>query len=129
MNSRAKAFTLLELLVVIAVIAILAALLLPALSRARNAADSAGCKSNLRQLMMGLQMYVHDKEVYPELELLAPGLESYRAPWPHIRADNVHPNSVWLCPAYNRLGGPMVPCWRFGPDSSSIPPATQTPVC
>src|SRR3989442_7150034 len=59
------AFTLVELLVVLAVIAILAALLLPTLARARASARSAACKSNLRQLGLALNMYVHDNGKYP----------------------------------------------------------------
>ena len=65
-NSRAAlGFTLLELLVVIAVIAILAALLLPALAKAKGSAQSAACKSNLRQLGFALNMYVEDYGEYP----------------------------------------------------------------
>src|SRR5258708_37965228 len=62
---ESNGFTLIELLVVIAVIAILAALLLPALNRARNAADSAVCKSNLHQISVGLHLYVDDYKAYP----------------------------------------------------------------
>jgi prepilin-type N-terminal cleavage/methylation domain-containing protein/prepilin-type processing-associated H-X9-DG protein len=59
------AFTLMELLVVIAVIAILAAMLLPALSRAKESARSLKCKSNVRQVSLALQLYVGDRNVYP----------------------------------------------------------------
>ena len=57
-----EAFTLVEVLVVISVIGILAALLLPVLGKAKERGRATACLSNLRQLGIGLQLYVQDNE-------------------------------------------------------------------
>ena len=55
-----RAFTLIELLVVIAIIAILAALLLPALSAAKQKAQTIVCRSNMKQWALGFKMYAEE---------------------------------------------------------------------
>ena len=61
---RNAGFTLVELLVVIGVIALLIGLLLPALTRARNAARETVCRSNLRQVHSALILYAQDFNDY-----------------------------------------------------------------
>ncbi len=103
-KNHGSGFTLIELLFVIAIIAILAALLLPVLTRAKAAARVAGCKSNLHQIGLGLNLYLGDFQRYPYHQVWfdsQPTLQPLswgRALVPYTASDWT--NGLFLCPDY-----------------------------
>ena len=89
--------------------AVLAALLFPAFSRARDAARGASCKSNLKQISVGLLMYVQDyDETYPPASTWQEGLKPYLAPR-NASGGSTPPANLLECPS--RQG--VVPGYAF----------------
>ena len=111
-RNTATAFTLIELLVVIAIIAILAALLLPALSRSKQAAKRATCSSQLKQQFIAWRLYLDDNDSrFPDRrDLKSTLLGGYkpwstwptsdpRAGWAALVLSNlVRAPEIWSCP-------------------------------
>lgn len=82
MRRKDFGFTLIELLVVMAIISILAAMLLPALTKAREQARSVTCRSNLKQLGLSLGMYQADyDEYFPTINNAPSGWTLYTDAW------------------------------------------------
>jgi prepilin-type N-terminal cleavage/methylation domain-containing protein len=112
-----SAFTLIELLVVIAIIAILISIALPAIAGARASARQTVCLSDLRQMGIGLNVYVgdnRDRLPYPnwgptapekgwlyqyrpglDIQNLAPEERQTGSLWPYIEADQ-----AYRCPSH-----------------------------
>ncbi len=102
-------FTLIELLVVIAIIAILAALLLPALGRAKQSGQRAGCFSNLKQIGYAFTLYLNDHENrFPDRRDLKSSLPGGYHPWTSWPPSD--PRSGWAAVLLQNEGA-TYPVW------------------
>src|SRR5438067_2224693 len=110
-NQTKRGFTLVELLVVIGIIAVLIAILLPTLARARDAASSAACLSNLRQMGQATVQYSNDYHGYMlPAQWLPAGLNTGVESWDTILVNGRYlprprdaKRSVFYCPADSDL--------------------------
>ena len=109
---RRKAFTLIELLVVIAIIALLLSILMPSLQKVKKQSQTVVCRSNLKQLNLGLVMYLDDYNSKFWLGYKPPGPGSN---WwmPAVKAYAGDVSEIRFCPAATKL--------RYREDGSNGP--------
>ena len=145
-RSRDKqvAFTLVELLVVTAVIAILIAILLPTLQQAKRQAMVVLCLNNMRQMAIGLEIYVQENNLSypgPPFDYFGAAIYDLRVPPAGPGGRNKHlenfmditggrPEDVLFCPFYKSLtSSPPYDEKRHGPWGRHYQPCTSSGVC
>ncbi len=120
MTHRIKAFTLIELLVVIAVIAILMAIMMPALSKAKESARDVKCRSNLRNVGVGITLFLQDNDFKPFNNDTTNGFYWYKtngtlrattdgeAYWGVAYYGHIKDESVFGCPSFRSVAEGLI---------------------
>jgi prepilin-type N-terminal cleavage/methylation domain-containing protein/prepilin-type processing-associated H-X9-DG protein len=130
-HQKGQGFTLIEVLVVIAIIAILAAILFPVFAQAREKARMTSCLSNMKQIGVGLMMYVQDyDQTYPRIRFVGGDYVWRNAVEPYLKNQGIlacpsNPRSKLCPPDPNRKSSPgdsetpyCAEGWRFHPSKS-----------
>ena len=132
-NQKRNGFTLIELLVVVGIISLMMTLLLPVMGKARAAAATAACLSNVRQMTVGLTMYISEhRGRLPDYMWVTPASPdiAWNGYWLGILDKNkCNPNTL-LCPAasevvpfnQNRGRGTARYAWtgKYQPDATPV---------
>lgn len=128
-SAKSHSFTLVELLIVIAIIAILAALLLPALNKARDRAQSTSCLNNLKQTGMILLIYADDFKGILPAAAVPQADNAYPLRWSHFLGKLKYlpgypvsgpydRHSFWNCPSAQLKNDPQM-------NSYALPASTK----
>src|SRR5215218_2435246 len=86
-RNRRQAFTLVELLVVVVIIVILIGILLPALAKSRDRAQTLECANSLRQIMLAMTLYEADFRLFPYSQDPGYGQNNQMKPWVDVVVD------------------------------------------